>query len=211
MESLFKKMKAHWAGSASFAVAVIAIAVASVVACTKEGVGNSKTALIIVDVQQFYFPGGALPLVNPESASRNCKRLLEKFRSENGLIVHIGHNTSHEKAFHPDVAPLKGEKVIYKDDVSAFNGTELLKYLRDHGVERLVVCGMQTQMCVEGTVRAAHDLGFDCVLVEDACATRDLTYGDRTVSAADVHSSTLSALNQAYATVVDTDTFLAKY
>jgi nicotinamidase-related amidase len=63
-------------------------------------------------------------------------------------------------------------------------------------------------MCVEAAVRAAHDLGFECILVEDACATRDVTYGDRTVKAADVHDSTLATLNRTYANVVDTKTFL---
>jgi len=91
------------------------------------------------------------------------------------------------------------------------NGTDLLLYLRENGVERLVVCGMMTHMCVEAAVRAAHDLGFECVLVSDACATRDLKYGDETVSAGDVHTSTLGTIDRSYATVVDTQTFLEKY
>ena len=166
------------------------------------------TALLVIDVQEFYFPGGFLPLDNPEAASLNCKRIIEKFRSEKSLVVHVGHNTKKDNAFHPDVAPAEGERVFHKDEVSAFNGTGLLAYLRDNGVEKVVVCGMMTHMCVEAAVRAAHDLGFECVLVGDACATRDLDYGKNTVKAADVHASTLGTLEGSYATVVDTETFL---
>jgi len=152
--------------------------------------------------------GTAVAIDNPEAASLNCKRIIEKFRSEKSLVVHVGHNTEKDSAFHPDVAPAEGERVFHKDEVSAFNGTGLLAYLRDNGVEKVVVCGMMTHMCVEAAVRAAHDLGFECVLVGDACATRDLDYGKNTVKAADVHASTLGTLEGSYATVVDTKTFL---
>lgn len=167
-----------------------------------------KTALVIIDVQEFYFPGGFMPLADPETASGNCGKLLNKFRDGGNLVVHVGHNVSKQGAFHADVKPLDGEKVFIKDEVSAFNGTDLLPYLREHAVDRLVICGMQTHMCVEAAVRAAYDLGFECVLVGDACATRTLTYGDHTVDAADVHNSTLSSLDRTYATVVDTDTYV---
>ena len=169
---------------------------------------DKKTALVVIDVQEFYFPGGAMPLDNPEAAAGNCKRLLEKFRADKRLVVHVGHNASKGASFHADVAPLDGEKVVMKSEVSAFNGTDLLQYLRDNKVERLVICGMQTHMCVEGAARAAYDLGFECILVRDACATRALTYGEKTIAAEDVHLSTLATLDRNYAKVVDTDAFV---
>jgi len=149
-----------------------------------------------------------MPLDNPEAAAGNCKRLLEKFRADKRLVVHVGHNASKGASFHADVAPLDGEKVVMKSEVSAFNGTDLLQYLRDNKVERLVICGMQTHMCVEGAARAAYDLGFECILVRDACATRALTYGEKTIAAEDVHLSTLATLERNYAKVVDTDAFV---
>jgi nicotinamidase-related amidase len=172
---------------------------------------DQKSALLIIDVQEFYFPGGAVPLDKPEAASANCGRLLKKFRDENGLVVHVGHKASKGTSFHADVTPREGEKVVMKDEVSAFNGTDLLQHLRGNGIERLVICGMQTHMCVEAAVRAAHDLGFTCILVHDACATRTLKYGGTTIAAADVHNSTLATLDGAYATVVDTETFVKTY
>jgi nicotinamidase-related amidase len=111
-------------------------------------------------------------------------------------------------AIHAEVAPRAGETVITKRQVNAFRDTELLMVLQEAGVTRLVLAGMQTHMCLEAAVRAAADLGFACVVVGDACATRDLTENGRTVAAADVHASTLATL-RAYAEVTDTATLLA--
>jgi len=166
------------------------------------------TALLIIDVQQFYFPEGAVPLDNPRAASLNAKKLLAKWREADRPVIHVGHNARQGADFHPDVAPRDGERIIMKDEVSAFNGTDLLDHLKLSGIEQLVICGMQTHMCVEAAVRAAHDLGFSCILVHDACATRDLTFGDSTVSAAEVHLATLGTLNRVYAEVMDTETVL---
>jgi nicotinamidase-related amidase len=198
-------------GTTVVAMLVLALTALSLVADAEpesEAAAGPVTALLIIDVQEFYFPGGFLPLDNPEAASLNSKKIIEKFRSEKKLVIHVGHNTKKDNAFHPDVAPIDGEQVFHKDEVSAFNGTGLLEYLRDNGVEKLVVCGMMTHMCVEAAVRAAYDLGFECALVGDACATRDLDYGEDKVKAADVHASTLGTLDGSYATVVDTKTFL---
>jgi nicotinamidase-related amidase len=63
---------------------------------------------------------------------------------------------------------------------------------------------MQTQMCVEAAVRAGHDLGFECVLIQDACATRDLKFADKVVKAEDVQTGTLATfIDGGYAKVID--------
>ena len=173
--------------------------------------GDKVTALLIIDIQDFYFSGGALPLVGSEAAGRNAARILEKFRKEGRLVIHVGHNAKNNMGFYEAVAPRSGEKVFYKNEVSAFNGTDLLSYLREQKVQRLVIMGMQTHMCVEAAVRAASDLGFECILIGDACATRNLKYKNREISAEDVHDATLSTLDRTYATVVDTETFLSTY
>jgi nicotinamidase-related amidase len=66
-------------------------------------------------------------------------------------------------------------------------------------------------MCVEAAVRAAHDYDFATILIHDACATRALKFGDREVSAADVHSSILGSLDKYYARVLDTAGFLKDF
>jgi nicotinamidase-related amidase len=167
------------------------------------------TALLIIDIQDFYFPGGKSPLVNPEAASSNAAKVLAAFRAAGNPVIHVRHEFEPGGSIHASVAPVEGEKVFTKTEVSCFNGTKVLAHLEEIGVEKLVIVGMQTHMCLEAATRAAHDLGFDCVVVGDACATRDLKYGDRTVPAADVHASTLATLNRTYAKVVDTEVFLS--
>jgi nicotinamidase-related amidase len=168
------------------------------------------TALLLVDIQDFYFPGGALPLVGPEAAAAQATRLLAAARAAGWPVLHVRHDFEPGGGIHASVAPVEGEKVFTKSEVSCFNGTALLAHLRELGVERLVIAGMQTHMCLEAAVRAAHDLGFECVVVGDACATRDLSWNGRTVAAADVHAATLATLDRTYADVTDTDTFLKK-
>lgn len=166
-----------------------------------------KTALLIIDVQNFYFPGGGYDLVNPEPASLNAAKLLKKFRHEKNLIIHIRHNAKSKADIHENVKPLEGEKIISKNHVNSFRDTDLLKYLEEHNINRLVICGMMTHMCVEAATRAGSDFGFKCTVVHDACATRALTFNNKTVSAEDVHYSTLNTLTS-YAKVVDTKTAL---
>jgi nicotinamidase-related amidase len=68
---------------------------------------------------------------------------------------------------------------------------------------------MMTHMCVDTTTRAAADLGFNCVLAHDACATRDLMFGDKNVCAADVQTSYIAAIDGTFASVQATDTVAA--
>ena len=169
---------------------------------------NNVTALLLIDIQHFYFSGGRSPLENPEKASLNAQKILKKFREKGMLVVHIRHNAKSGAEIHKHVMPIKKEKVISKDHVNGFKDTDLLKYLRAHKVKQLIICGMMTHMCVEAATRAAHDFGFDCILIRDACATRDLKYGDKIIKAEDAHLSTLSSLDGYYAKVMNTEEYL---
>ncbi len=168
----------------------------------------SKTALLIIDVQHFYYPGGSFALVNPEAASLNAQKLLKLFRHKKLTVIHVRHNAKSGKEIHKHVKPIAGEKVISKDHANSFKETDLLKYLQDNGIQRLVICGMMTHMCVEAATRAASDYGFKCIVAHDACATRDLKFKDKTISAEQVHYSTLSSLSGFYARVIDTAALL---
>jgi nicotinamidase-related amidase len=167
------------------------------------------TALLIIDIQDFYFPGGALPLIAPETASANAGKLLDQARAHGKAVIHVGHNAKAGRAFHADVAPREGEPVIMKDEVNAFLKTDLQAVLQGGGVTRLVVCGMQTHMCVEAAARAAADLGYEVLVAGDACATRDLKHGETIVPAAQVHAATLATLDRTYAKVVSLEAALA--
>ncbi len=166
-------------------------------------IDSLPTALLIVDEQDFYFPGGSIPLINAEAASEKTAAILKMFRAQNLPVIHIQHAGG--VPIHKNVAPIAGEKVITKKEANGFNGTDLLNYLVTRKIKRLVICGMQTQMCVEATTRAAYDLGFKCIVVEDACATRNLKYGRRTIFAIDVQACAYSIMNKYYASVLPAD------
>jgi nicotinamidase-related amidase len=169
-------------------------------------------ALVIVDIQNDYFPGGAHPLVGPEAAAGNAKRLLESFRASGEPLVHVQHVWDAPDAsfmrpgtdgveIHESVAPAAGEAVVQKASPNSFLDTTLEGDLRARGVEHVVVCGMMTSMCVDATVRAAVDLGFEATVVPDACATCDLDFAGETIPARQVHGAFLAALGDGYATL----------
>lgn len=164
-------------------------------------------ALLIIDIQDFYFPGGKSALVEPEKAAANAAILLDKFRKEKLLVIHVRHNSEPGGEINDIVKPLPGEKIISKDAVNCFVGTDLLDFLKTNKTDTLVICGMQTHMCVEAATRAASDYGFKCILIHDACATKDLKFGDKTIRAEDVHYSTLSTLKN-YSKVLSTKEYI---
>ena len=167
----------------------------------------SHKALLIIDVQDFYFPGGKSALVAPEKAAANAALLLSDFRRKNLMVIHVRHNSEPGGKINEIVKPMPTEKIISKDAINCFVGTDLLDFLRNNGTDTLVICGMQTHMCVEAATRAASDYGFKCILIHDACATKDLKFGDKTIKAEDVHYSTLSTLKN-YANVISTVEYL---
>lgn len=169
---------------------------------------NNKTALIIIDIQEFYFPNGVLPLFEPEKAAENARLVLNYFRENEMEVIHVKHVARSGSDIQELVKPIEGEKIITKTKANAFIGTDLLDYLKLKNIENVVLCGMQTHMCLEAATRAASDYGYNCTVIEDACTTRDLTYGDVTVSAKDVHYCTLSTLNKTYATITTATKFI---
>ncbi|WP_062106492.1 cysteine hydrolase family protein [Bacillus niameyensis] len=179
-----------------------------------------STALIIVDIQNDYFLNGKMELSNPDKAAANAAKVLAWFRENNkDNIFHVQHiASSPELGFflpdtegaeiHETVLPLEDENIIVKNFPNSFLKTDLESKLRENGVTKVVVVGMMTHMCIDATVRAAVDLGFETTLIEDACATRDLAYQGKVVPAEQVHTAFVSALNGMYAKVNSTEDFL---
>ncbi|MFC2104814.1 cysteine hydrolase family protein [Bacteroidota bacterium] len=168
----------------------------------------SNSALIIIDIQNFYFPEGDLPLFEPEKAAENAQEILAIYRENKRLVIHVRHNASSGSEIHNLVKPIDGEIIISKDKANAFVGTDLLEILKENEITNLTLCGMQTHMCLEAATRAASDYGFKCIVIEDACTTRDLKFGDEIVKAKDVHNSTLSTLKGTYAEIETTANFV---
>jgi nicotinamidase-related amidase len=178
-----------------------------------------STALILIDIQNDYFPGGRMELVNSLEASGAAARLLDCFRKASWPIYHIRHISTKPTAsfflpgtpgadIHPSVAPLPDETVITKHYPNSFRETGLLERLKADGIDQLLICGMMTSMCVDATVRAAFDLGFTCTVAKDACATRDLMLDGETVPARQVQLAFLSPLGAVYAKIRTSDAIL---
>ena len=179
----------------------------------------AKQALIVVDIQNDYFPQGKWPLVGADAAADNAVRVLKAFREAGDSVVHIRHEFTSEEApfftpgsegakLHPKVLNLANEPVVLKHFVNSFRETELKSILDEQEIKELVVVGSMSHMCVDGITRAAADFGYNVTVIHDACATRDLEFNGLTVPAAHVHAAFMSALGFAYANVVATDEFL---
>lgn len=176
----------------------------------------ADTALLIIDIQNDYFPGGAMTLEGADDAGNNAAKLLAAFRAKHLPVFHMQHLSVRPGAtffipdtpgaeIHPCVAPAENEKVIEKNYPNSFRETALETRLEAAGTRHLVIAGMMTQMCVDATVRQAFDLGYRVTLGADACATRDQSYGGQTIPAAQVHAAFLAALNGLYAKVMPVD------
>lgn len=170
-------------------------------------------ALLLVDLQNDYFPGGAYELDRIAEASAKSAEILARFRSAQSPLIHIRHEFASSEApffrpgsegsqIHDSVAPLPAETIITKQQVNSFHGTDLDARLKAMGVEDLVIVGAMSHMCIEGATRAAADLGYRVEVIHDACATRDQEFDGRRVAAADVHATSMSALGFAYAKVL---------
>ncbi len=178
-------------------------------------------ALILIDIQNDYFTAGKMPVIDAEIVSINAKSLLTYFRKENMAVVHIQHVSIRDGSFffipntagveiHSNVKPMENEKIVVKHYPNGFFETELLKFLTHKEITDVVICGMMTNMCVDATVRAAKDFGFNIELISDACTTKDLEINGKSVKAQEVQKSFLASLNYYYSEVLSTKDFLCK-
>jgi len=177
-----------------------------------------KQGLILIDIQNDYFTGGKMELVGMDRAANNAKKLLDKFRKAKLPIFHVQHISNRAGALfllpdtegvklHESVAPLSNEIAVQKNFPNSFRDTSLLNHLNDANIEEVVICGAMSHMCVDATTRAAFDLGYHCVVIEDACATRDLQHKDKVVGAENVHAAFMAALAVLYGKVVSLNDF----
>lgn len=177
-------------------------------------------ALLLVDIQNDYFSGGKIELVGMDEAAEKARTVLDFFRKHNLPIYHIQHISNRPNApfFLPNtegveinkrVSPLASETVVQKHYPNSFRETTLLNYLQKARVKQLVILGAMTHMCIDATTRAGFDYGYDCTVIEDACATRDLKYGELQVPAKYIQAGFLSALNAVYAQIKPSKDFIS--
>ncbi len=180
-----------------------------------------KTALLLVDIQQDYFPNGRMEVVRATEASMIARNLLEYFREKKNPTIHIQHISMRAGAtfflpntsginIHESVAPLPNETVIKKNFPNSFRDTQLDEYLVSNGIKELVICGMMSHMCIDATVRAAFDRGYTCIVAHDACATRNIVFNGIDIPAQHVHGAYMAALGAVYARVLSSEEIIER-
>lgn len=174
-----------------------------------------KPALIVIDIQNDYFSGGKMELVEMALATENAKTLISSFRKKNLPVILIQHLAVKPNAsffipgtfgaeIHESIRPLENETIIVKNYPNSFRNTSLNEQLKAQQINDLIICGAMTHMCIDTTVRAAFDLGYSCTVISDACATRDLQFNGKQVKASEVQTAFLAALNGTFAHVIAT-------
>lgn len=179
----------------------------------------SNTALLLIDYQNDYFPSyseAKWPLSETEIAANNGAKLLSLFRDKKQLVIHVRHESLTDDApfflpnsegaeIHPSVAPIHGELIIVKHEINSFMGTSLDEILRQNSIEKLIIVGAMSHICVDAVTRAASDLGYECNIAHDACATLPIEFNGITVPASHVHGAFMSALSFGYCNVDSTE------
>lgn len=183
-----------------------------------------KTAVIVIDFQNEYFPGGRMVIPDGASALQNTRRLIEAADAKGIRVIHVQHvlpagaplfaEGGKTVQFHPDMQPRTGDTVVQKDNVSVFAGASAAvmdKTLKDAGIDTLIVTGLMTHACVSGAARdaAAAPRGYRVIVSSDATATRDLELatGAR-IDHKTLHAASLATLEDTYGDVMTTDAII---
>ena len=139
-------------------------------------------ALLVVDVQEGLFSMPDFEMHRPTEFLSNVSDLVSRARTATVPVVYTQYcgppgepltSDSRGSRIHAAVAPGEGDLVIRKDDSDGFVRTELQAELQRLQIRTLVVCGLQSEFCVDSTCRTAYGFGYKVVLVEDAHTTGD--------------------------------------
>jgi nicotinamidase-related amidase len=145
----------------------------------------SKAALIVIDLQNDYFPGGLFPPWNTEETLRNAVTAIAKARILGIPVIHVQHVANAARgiapffnagtpgvAIHPEVlAAAPDAPVVVKEYADSFHGTTLEQTLSGLGVDELLVCGMMTQNCVTHTAISKSAEKYKVTVLTDCCTT----------------------------------------
>ncbi len=147
------------------------------------------TALVLVDMQLGFLTGtSAIPQAS--GLIQSAHRLLSAARAAGSLVVHLQNDGRPGATDEPGapgwslmMEPERTEQVLRKQEDDGFIGTDLAAILDHHGVRAIVLCGLQSEMCVAATARGAVARGIQVVLPRDAHGTYAIpAEGDRGVA-----------------------------
>jgi nicotinamidase-related amidase len=141
-------------------------------------------ALIVIDIQNDYFPGGKYPLWKPEVVLQNVEQAIKKAKAQGIPVVHIQHVTDSSGPFfnkstvgaeiHPRIrAAAPDSPVIVKEHADSFEKTNLDETLSKFGADELLVCGMMTHNCVTHTSISKASEKYKVAILADCCTTID--------------------------------------
>jgi nicotinamidase-related amidase len=157
--------------------------------------------LLVIDVQNEYFTG-KLPVVYPSGSLENILKAINKANDSNIPVIVIQHTAvaadskvfrknSPEWELHPEIAKRPYTKLIEKNLPGSFTNTSLEKWLRDHSIDTVTICGYMTHMCCDTTARQSMHLGFSVEFLSDATGTVALSNPAGSISAEDLHRAIL--------------------
>jgi len=138
-----------------------------------------KTALLVIDVQAGMFDPSD-PVHEGEALLGVISGLIEKARAAGAPVIYIQHDAGPGKPLahgapgweiHPAIAPGPDDVVVGKRTPDSFHETSLQQELQADGVSKLILCGIQTDYCVDTTCRRAFSQGYDVTLVSDGHST----------------------------------------
>lgn len=161
-----------------------------------------STALIVVDIQNDYFPGGRFPLENSEQALASALEHIAQAKQAGHVVIGIRHTAPGDgpfladgsvgAEFHPAIAAaLEGCTVIEKHQADSFLGTSLGQTLAGANVAAIQLAGMMTQHCITHTALSPDAAGFDVAIIAAACAAPTAVISDVALSGLAGHCTVL--------------------
>lgn len=180
---------------------------------------KDKQALLVIDVQNEYFTG-RLPITYPKDCLDNILKAMDHSARAGVPVVVIQHTApskdsptfrkgSDEWKLHSEIDRRKRDILIEKPLPGSFIGTELEKWLRENGIERVAICGYMAQMCCDTTARQAFHLGFQVDLLSDATGTLSVQNIAGAISDRDLHNAVMVTMAMKFARVMDTEEWIA--
>lgn len=170
---------------------------------------TKSTALVVIDVQRVMFETPGYVLHDGLQVVETIKGLISSARKAGVPVVFIQHTTegkdsefekdSHNWQVITDIAPQEGDTRCLKYSYDSFNGTDLNAKLKELGATRLIFCGLQTEVCVDTTVRSALAHGYESVLVGDAHSS----YDNGVLTGAQIVAHHNTVLNRRFCTVMN--------
>lgn len=177
-----------------------------------------KRALLVIDVQNEYFTG-KLPVTYPPESLGHILQALDAARSKGIPVVFVQHTApaedsptfrkgSEEWRLHSAIANIRPDLLIEKHLPGSFTGTDLEHWLREKGIETVVISGYMTQMCCDTTARQAMHLGLRVEFLSDATGTLAVSNDAGSVTAEELHRAILVTQAMRFSKVMPTQQWI---